>query len=272
MNIINSKLAFWHLAWILFREFLRIPSGYLIFAGFGFLIWFTPDFAHFAFGDENRLVVETTMSSILVGSLVASIFFTSTSIQDELENRTLLTLLAKPLSRRDFILGKFTGGLLIAVFGTLLLTLVFLAMVWIRDPRSLYARESVPLTREVFLGIFLLLQQTTLVLGLSILLASYVKSALNVCFSMAFLFLCNLNGYMGSYLEGFPAFLKTFVLVLFYFIPDFSIYNISELISEGKSVPGFPFYVVQSSIYTILFVLFELLISILIFERKEISQ
>ena len=64
----------------------------------------------------------TMLAAVLFGVLAASM-----SISEEIEGRTAITLMSKPVSRRQFLLGKFVGILLAALVMTVLLGLVLRA-------------------------------------------------------------------------------------------------------------------------------------------------
>src|SRR3954464_2049531 len=63
----------------------------------------------------------------LVIAATAQLFFS------EIENRTVLTLLSKPVSRADFVLGKFVGVVTVAGIFCALLTALLAAVLWTRE-------------------------------------------------------------------------------------------------------------------------------------------
>jgi ABC-type transport system involved in multi-copper enzyme maturation permease subunit len=81
------------------------------------------------FGDDIKQLKDSGLSLILVLCIFQAVWAASTSVSEEVEGKTALTVLSKPVSRRDFILGKFVGiawsvGLMALVFGLLLLVTV----------------------------------------------------------------------------------------------------------------------------------------------------
>jgi hypothetical protein len=104
-----------------FREGVRQPMFWLL-TGFGFTaIGIAPFIPYFTFGEDlimmKELGYDTLMLvAVIFGTLAASLF-----ISEEIEGRTAVTLMSKPVSRRQFLLGKFLGILLAALFMFLLL-------------------------------------------------------------------------------------------------------------------------------------------------------
>ncbi len=69
--------------------------------------------------------------------LVITILSTSMLLPQELQNRTIYTILAKPVRREEFLLGKFFGVVLLISFAMALMTLVFALSLYAQEMRSL---------------------------------------------------------------------------------------------------------------------------------------
>lgn len=61
------------------------------------------------FGDDIKMLKDAGVTLILVSSILMSVWAASKSIAEEIEGRTALTVLSKPIGRREFIVGKFLG-------------------------------------------------------------------------------------------------------------------------------------------------------------------
>ncbi len=92
-----------------FTETLRQPIyAILIFAA---LIMFilTPSLTMYTMSDDNKLLRELGLSTLFLTSLFIAIFSASGAVADEIENKTVMTVLTKPVQRPIFILAKFFG-------------------------------------------------------------------------------------------------------------------------------------------------------------------
>lgn len=81
------------------------------------------------FGDDIKILKDSDLTLILVVCLFQAAWSASTSVADEIEGKTALTVLSKPVGRRDFILGKFIGigwavGLQLVILGLVMLITV----------------------------------------------------------------------------------------------------------------------------------------------------
>lgn len=81
------------------------------------------------FGEDVKMLKDSGLTMIMVLSMIVAIWSASVSIADEIEGRTALTLLSKPIGRREFILGKFLGILAPVVIMFVMLGVLFLATI-----------------------------------------------------------------------------------------------------------------------------------------------
>jgi ABC-type transport system involved in multi-copper enzyme maturation permease subunit len=84
---------------------------------------------YFTLASDIKMLKDSGLSLILVLCIIQAVWAASTSVADEVEGKTALTVLSKPVSRRDFILGKFAGigwavGLMLVMLSLLFLVTV----------------------------------------------------------------------------------------------------------------------------------------------------
>lgn len=71
----------------------------------------------FALKNASRVVADLGAASISIYALVVAIIVGATSLYRELEQKTIFPILARPISRAEYLLGKYLGTLLtLAVF------------------------------------------------------------------------------------------------------------------------------------------------------------
>jgi ABC-type transport system involved in multi-copper enzyme maturation permease subunit len=95
-----------------FREGIRQPMFWVLTAMSVFLMLVSVVLPYFTFGDDYKMMKLIGFDIILLFSTVFAVVTASLSISEEIEGRTAITLISKPLSRRQFLLGKFVGILL----------------------------------------------------------------------------------------------------------------------------------------------------------------
>src|SRR5256714_8963509 len=64
---------------------------------------------YFAFGDEPKLVKNSTLAVMLLAGLLGAVLSASASLAREIRAGTVLAVLSKPVGRAQFLLAKYTG-------------------------------------------------------------------------------------------------------------------------------------------------------------------
>lgn len=109
-----------------FLETIRQPIfGILLLVTAGLLI-LNVSLAGFTLDDDDKLLLDLGLSTLLLSGLFLSAFSASGVISREIDNKTVLTVISKPVSRPVFILGKFAGLLAALSLAFYLNFLVFL--------------------------------------------------------------------------------------------------------------------------------------------------
>ena len=107
------------------KEAMRQPVFFvLLFVAIAMLLIF-PLVPYNTFGEDVKMVKDTGLQAILISSLLMALLTASSGIADEIEGRTAITLLSKPVNRRQFIVGKFVGILLVVLTMFLVLGALF---------------------------------------------------------------------------------------------------------------------------------------------------
>ena len=120
---------FYTLAANSFLETIRQPLYGVILIATTALMILNVSLAAFTFEDDNKLLLDLGLSTLLLSGLFLSAFSASGVISREIENKTVVTVVSKPVSRPLFILGKFAGLLAAIGVAYYLLTLVFILCV-----------------------------------------------------------------------------------------------------------------------------------------------
>ena len=108
-----------------FLEGVRQPMFWMITLVAAGLMYVSIVIPYFTFGEDGKMVRELGFDTIMIVCVIFSVLAASMSISEEIEGRTAITVMSKPVSRRQFLVGKFMGILLAAVLMTMLLGWAF---------------------------------------------------------------------------------------------------------------------------------------------------
>lgn len=281
-SLILARTTF---AWV-----TRMPVYYVLLLGVGVLIYFSPNLALFEFEREANLVREIGLASMVLWAFIVTLLVAGPIVTAELEDRTALTLLSKPLSRTDFLLGKYLGLLAALALGVTFLTLILGVTLWRTIGMKLlaspvfadqvtwgggstfdYIWTHFGATTGVFLlqGALLSMLQVAILAAIVVSLAAFVPVTVTVAASLLLFILGHMTGYMRAAMasagNSILAFIGDAVYVL---LPNFGYLNLQDAISEGRVIRGE--YLALAAGYAGLYLACVLLVSCTFFARREI--
>jgi hypothetical protein len=109
-----------------FIETIRQPVYAVIIAAAVFLFFISPSLSMYTMDDDNKLLRELGLSTLFIAGLFIATFSASAAITEEIETKTILTTLSKPIPRYIFILGKFTGTIAAVILAHYIFTIAML--------------------------------------------------------------------------------------------------------------------------------------------------
>ena len=158
-----------------FREAIRdrILYGFLFFAVA--LILFSLVLGQLSFNEEIRCTIDVGLAGISFFAVLMSIFLGITLLHKEIEKRTIYPVLAKPVSRAAYLLGKFLGLTLTMIVQIALMTLFLVVVLLVQggSPSS-----------GLLLAILLCLIETLLVIAMALFFTSFSRPFLSGLFCL----------------------------------------------------------------------------------------
>jgi len=95
-----------------FREGYRQPMFWLLVGFTVVALGASMVIPYFTFGDDFKMMKQLSFDMIMLATALFCVLAASMSISEEIEGRTAVTLMSKPVTRRQFLLGKYVGILL----------------------------------------------------------------------------------------------------------------------------------------------------------------
>ena len=134
--------------------------------------------------DRAYVIKSTTLSVTSLSGLLISIFMGISLVQKEIQRRTVLTLLSKPISRASFIVGKYFGLLAVVAVHLMLLTAIYYVM--------LFLTGSAP-TLSLLTAIYLIFCEMAVVIAVALLFSSFSSTVLSALFTLGVYFAGHLS-------------------------------------------------------------------------------
>lgn len=182
-------------------------------------------------GEQFRIIADVSTSSTQVFGILISVFVGVALVSREIDRRTAYAMLARPVSRADFVLGKFLG--LLATAGlNLLVMAVASALVLLA-----YTRSAAFLGSGFLVAFGLMLAQFAVCVALAVLFASFSTATLAVILTLALVG----AGFVFSEVRPFwllseRVHMKPLVHLLDFVLPNMGLLDAKEALTYGDAV------------------------------------
>jgi ABC-type transport system involved in multi-copper enzyme maturation permease subunit len=251
-------------AWNTFREAVRDRVLYnlvffaLLMMGAAVLV------GQISIGIEEMVIISLGLSAISAIGLLMAVFIGVGLVSKEMDKRTLYALLAKPVRRWEFLLGKFGGLLLTLTVNTAAMAAgLFAALYYVKHP--LERGDGVALV-----AIYFILLKLALVVALSLLFSCYTTPLLAILFTAGLyisgLFVKEMRSLHGDTLA--PA-VQVFLRWLSYLLPNFENFDVLGSAAHGRHIPGA--LILHNTAYAALYCAIVLAAASAIFSRRNLK-
>lgn len=277
-----------------YGEVVRRPLYLILLGVFAAAIYFSKLLTLFTFYQEIQMVREMGLATVTFWGFVVLVVASGVVVTQELDDRTAVTLLSKPLRRRDFLLGKFAGlaaalapGMFVLA-GVLFVTLLQMSLPHLEMGDAGLARRvaggSGPLAAAwgalwkgfvlkeggvVLEGAFLCFLQGVVLAALAVGLAAFFPHPVSAASVTLLFVLGNLSSYMVASVERMNVGLLSFLSrAAAWLIPNFGYFNLQTCFSEGRIISiG---YLGSATAYAGLYAGAVLFLSCSLFRRREV--
>jgi len=215
-------------------------------------------------GIEQTVIVSLGLSAISVIGVLISVFIGVALVSKEMDKRTLYALLAKPVRRWEFLLGKFGGLALTLAVNTAAMALgLLLVMLYVKH--SLERSDAV-----VLVAVYFILLKLALIVALALLFSCFTTPLLAILFTVGLYI-------VGLYVQELrdlpvevmsPA-MAAFTKWLSHLLPNFENFNVMAMAAHGRAVPGA--LILQNTLYAVVYCTIVLTAAAVVFSRRNLK-
>jgi hypothetical protein len=216
--------------------------------------------ARLTFQQEFQILKDVSLGAMSILTSLLAIVATARLIPQDIEDRTVYTILAKPVPRIEYLLGKLAGVLLLLAIGTLVMGAVFFLVLYLREqtvlneimrqmsaaPReqldaALNAVRASALNINILPAIAIIYLKACLLAALTLFVTTFATTNLFTIVVMVFIyFIGHLQATAREYwLQEHSASLITriFLAVVALIFPDLQAFNLVDDVVAGTAIP-----------------------------------
>lgn len=260
------------------KETFSQPLFYVILAGGVVLLALIfPLLPYNTFGEDVKMLKAEGLTLIKLLAIILAVWTASVSIADEIEGRTALTLLSKPVNRRQLIIGKFLGilgplAVLFLILGAVFLSSVSYKVVYDARESAMAEPTSLECTKEmlqVLPGLALSFLEALVLTSISVAISTRLPMLANLTICVSIYVLGHLTPVMVYSSVGQFEVVSFVGRLLAAALPVLDYFNMETAISTGQHVPAT--YVGWAAAYCALYTLLALVVALLLFEDRDLA-
>ena len=242
-----------------FRESARNKMFYLL-VFFGILFALSSKLVSFlTIGDAMKVLKDTGLAAINFFCVLIAIFTGINLVYKEIEKKTVFNILSKPVSRDEFIIGKFLGLALTMLTALGAMAIIFFAFV---------ALSGGGFDWGILLYFFMLGLELLVITAISLLFSSFTTPILSFIFTVSLYLIGHIMWTFNEFkaLLQVPAW-KALLQALYYLLPNLDKFNIKNEVVLGTALN--PWTLLFSVLYALAYIAALLALTMLIFRKRE---
>ena len=255
-----------------FRESVRdrVPYNLVLFAVL--LIASSFLLGQLTAGQDIKIIKDLGLAATAVFGLFIAVFIGIGLVSKEVERRSIYALLAKPVSRSQFVAGKYAGlTLTLAVNVAVMSAALYLLlayMAWV-EPAPLKAAWEAPATDPALLkAILLIFVELMLVTAIALFFSTFSSPILSAALTFGLYIAGHFNADLRNFenvVDSAPA--AWLARALYHLLPDFAAFDIKLQVVHGLPITAG--YMLTTVGYGACYIAALLLAAMLIFSRRD---
>lgn len=208
---------------------------------------------------DSKIIADFGIAAAELFSLAITVFVGASLLSKEIEKRTIIVLLSKPITSTQFITGKFIGLAAMMLVILLVMLVIYILM-------SLLYHFWSP---TIFLIFFLIYLQMLIIIGITLLFSSFTSPMLVVMLTI----ITYMIGHLVADLHEFARIIHNPVVTFFtqitsYILPNLDMLNLKNTVFYND-LPVTPSYIFYAVLYTLVYTGIILGVTILNFKKRE---
>jgi ABC-2 type transport system permease protein len=274
-----------------FTELTRLKVFYVVLLFALLLIGNSIFMAQFTFQQEFQVLKDIALGSMSIFTSLLAVVATAQLIPRDLEDRTIYTILAKPVARFEYLLGKLAGVLLLLALSLIIMSVLFFVVLKVREQtvlnetlrrmgasppeqmaEALGAVRTSAFNVNLFSGIAIIYVKACLLAALTLFVSTFATTTIFTTVVMVFIYFI---GHLQStaracWLQTNAAgwITKLFLALVALFFPDLQLFNLVDDIVVGTAIP--PALFAKTAALGFFYTGFYLLLAWSVFYRKEL--
>jgi Cu-processing system permease protein len=223
-------------------------------------------------GQDVKIIKDLGLAALSIFGLAIAVFIGIGLVAKEVERRSIFALLSKPVTRGQFILGKYVGLVMTLIVNLAVMTAAYYSVLWYFDMTavdSIKAAWPAPaMDPRLMIAIVLIVAELMVVVALALFFSTFSSPLLSALLTLGMW----VAGHFNSDLRHFETVIDTPVVVwlgraLYYLLPNLAPFDVKSETVYG--MPVAPSHLAYTLLYAAVYIAVLLLAAHAIFRRRD---
>jgi ABC-type transport system involved in multi-copper enzyme maturation permease subunit len=219
-------------------------------------------------GQDVKIIKDLGLAAISIFGLLIAVFIGIGLVWKEVERKSIYSILSKPITRSQFILGKFVGLALTLIVNVAIMTVAFYLVLAYLNTQVTLEAAAPPVDPGLVRAIVLILVELLLVTAIALFFSTFSSPFL----SAALTFGLWVVGHFNADLRNFEAVVRSRPAAyvargLYYILPNFAAFDIKTQVVYALPVSAQ--YIATTTLYGLVYVSLVLTATVVIFVRRD---
>ena len=272
-------------------ELTRLKVFYVLLVFALVLIGSSIFMARLTFQQEFQVLKDISLGAMSIFLSLLAIVATARLLPQDVEDRTVYTILAKPVPRFESIIGRLAGVLLLLAISTAIMSLLFCAVLYLRQEtaiaetlrqmvgqppeqvaQAITTVRSATFSVDLLRGICVIYLKACVLASLTLFVSTFATTNIFTVFvTVVVYFIGHLQGIAREFWlqeSGGGWLSRTFLAVVALLFPDLQLFNLSDEIVAGAPIPLALFG--KTAALGLFYIVMYLLLAVAVFTGKEL--
>jgi len=209
--------------------------------------------------EHHRMITDMGLAAINLVGVIIAIFVGISLVSKEIERRTVYTIMARPIRRAQFILGKYLGLVMTLSVNMVVMVVVFFATLWL---------YRAPIHGVLVQAVGLIFVEVALMTAVALFFSTFSTSALSAMMTLGMFTIGHLTTDLKGIAENSRSeMVKAVANAVYYVFPNLEVLNVKGQAAMGVHVSYS--YQAMASLYGLLYAALLLAGACVIFQRRD---
>jgi ABC-type transport system involved in multi-copper enzyme maturation permease subunit len=259
-------------AWAVYRESVRdrVP---LTIAGFGILLVCASYLiSQLTAGEDLKIIKDLGLAALNILGLLIAVFIGIGLVAKEVERRSIYSLLSKPVTREQFLLGKFFGLAMTLAVNLTAMVIAYYGVLFYQDLAASSAQRAVwpapALDPRLLIAVVLIFGELMLVTALALFFSTFASPLISILLTLGLWVAGHFNADLRNFGDVVDSTVAAYVAKgAYYLLPNLAPFNVKAEVVHGISVSAS--HVALTLAYAVVYTAALLVAAMAIFRKKD---